>query len=158
MSIYDSAMDFSSQFDKWKWPMVGAIVLLILALVAFLIYSTNPLKPSELQASFSPNVLDTSKSPAIVSMTIHVNNTLKEDIQNITITVQAVDESIQLFPSSREIPVIEAGSFRELRGDSGFLIKPNSLQRPLPGRYTIQVTALVDGRAYANAEVQLEVK
>ncbi len=158
MSIYDSAMDFSSGFEKWKWPMVGAIVFLIIALSAFYIYSTNPLQPSALQASFSPSVLDLGKSPAMVSMSVRVNNALKQDIQRVTVTVQAVDESIQLFPGSREIPVIESGSFRELRGDSGFLVKPNLLQKPLPGRYTIKINALVDGRPYQSAEVQLEVK
>lgn len=144
MSIYDetkSLPKFSFSFEKLKLPVIGLILVLI---IAFLIVSASSLfKPDPLLVSFENNTFDLSEKKSLV-MTVVVFNVLEEDAVDSVIKVSPVDpDSINVFPSEVTVPVLGKGESRKF--DFNLRVFSDDIAS---GNYEIQIGFLSGGRLF----------
>ncbi len=137
MSIYDetksmSMPKFSFRFEKLKLPIIGVILILV---IAFLIVSGSSLfEPDPLLISFENNAFDLSEKKSLV-MTVVIFNVLQEDAVDSVLTISPVDkDSVSIFPSEVTVPVLGKGESRKF----DFNLRPVFEEIP-SGNYEIEI-------------------
>lgn len=135
--------------ENYLIPLLGIIVVLLLAWVLFGSGSTQVLSTQLIQNPISLSANDST------ILRVHVFNPTAQMAQNTIVQVQAPSApQLSISPKQQTIPLLGSNETRALE----FLILPlDTASNPFtPGIYVIQVSTQLNGIAYQN-QVQISI-
>jgi len=156
MSIYDehkslpSIPKFSFDYSKLKYPVIAAIIVLV---IAFLIVNSSFLfKPDPLMVSFEKPSFDLTERNSLL-MKVVVFNVLDEKAVDSVLTVAPVDkDALTVFPAEVPIPVLGKGEIRKFN----FNLRPIS-KNIVSGNYEFNIK-LVSNENVFEKRVSIYIK
>ncbi len=129
--------------------LVGAIIVVAVALFFAIAVVPDFLKPKSIVSFFTLNPLDASKEQNTV-LKVRVFNPLDETVQNASLSVLPVAaDDLIVYPQSQIITTFGSREFREF----SFSVRPNPGKKVSPGTYRIRLVLEIRGQKFEDETV-----